>query len=42
MLLESWRDMESKLSDKQHLELVNSKMPKRVKKQRRIKIVEGD
>ncbi len=42
MLLESWREMEQQLADPDAIDKVNKKMPKRVKKQRKIKIVEGD
>jgi crooked neck len=42
MLLENWREFELKNNDPHYLDIVNAKMPKRVKKQRRVKIVEGD
>jgi crooked neck len=42
MLLENWREFELKNNEPEYLEVVNAKMPKRVKKQRRVKIVEGD
>lgn len=42
MLLEHWRDTEIKQKDPEWLSTVNKKMPKRVKKQRKIKIVEGN
>lgn len=32
MLLENWRETEIKNKDNEHIELVNKKMPKRVKK----------
>eukprot|EP01017_Pseudomicrothorax_dubius_P026482 TRINITY_DN2958_c0_g1_i12.p2 TRINITY_DN2958_c0_g1~~TRINITY_DN2958_c0_g1_i12.p2 ORF type:complete len:266 (+),score=98.56 TRINITY_DN2958_c0_g1_i12:1196-1993(+) len=38
MLLEAWRETEQQFGDREMVEYVNQKMPKRVKKQRRIKL----
>lgn len=42
MLLENWKTMEDQIGDHAMMEKVKNKLPKRVKKQRRIKIADGD
>jgi crooked neck len=42
MLLEAWKDFEEKIGDREMIEKVKNKMPRRVKKQRRLKITEGE
>ena len=38
MLIETWLDTEKQIGDEEQIKTVRSKLPKRVKKQRRIKI----
>jgi crooked neck len=42
MLLETWRDVEEKIGDPEQIEKVKAKLPKRVKKQRKIVIMDGE
>jgi len=42
MILEAWKDQEEKIGDEEKIEAVRNKMPRRVKKQRRIRPVEGE
>ena len=42
MLLEAWKDQEEKIGDEEMTEKVRSKLPRRVKKQRRVKVSNGE
>ena len=42
MLVETWRDMEETYGNEEEKEIVNKKLPKKIKKRRKIKILEGE
>ena len=42
MLVETWRDMEESYGNEEEKEIVNKKLPKKIKKRRKIKILEGE
>ena len=42
MLLEAWKDQEEKIGEADEIEKVTNEMPRRVKKQRRIRNIEGE
>ncbi len=42
MVLEAWKDQEEKIGDEEKIQAVRSKMPRRVKKQKRIRPTEGE
>lgn len=42
MLLEAWKDLEEQFGEEEHIEAIKKKLPKKVRKRRKIKLNEDN